>query len=262
MTQDQEILEFVEDTFREGHTLLRVDQTTGDERVTFSLEKVLLPHTYKTVHLLSPYPYNERSLIYMFVEELISLFPIVREEEIMDPSLMAVVETFLRALDYLTHERFTRTGFEDRHREHLYRILQECFDIKKNEPFSSFANRPHLNKSEWFQQDEELFCLDTRQDKTRIYMSVFYKKPKNMMEHFKHVGQWLSKITLKPNTSKVEYEDVLKGKTDHELHVDTLYYLGMVQRTFSWLLNSSSWRSNELFHYDMIELNCKLGIRK
>lgn len=262
MDHNEELMEFVRDTFKDGHTLLRINQKAGEEKVTLTLEKELLPFTYKTVHLLSPYPYHERSLLGMYVEELISILPVIQEEEIIHPSLLSVVETLLRALDYLTHERFIRTGFEGRHREHLYKILRECFESEKNEPFSTFANRPQVCKSEWMEKDGELFCLDPRQEKTRIYLAVFYKKPQTMMEHFKDVGHWLSQISLKPNTSKVEYEEAMKGKTDHELHVDTLYYLGMVQRTFSWLLNCSSWRSNELFHYDKIELRCKLGIRE
>jgi hypothetical protein len=262
-TEEQAFMEYVEDTFKEGHTLLRINHAARQEKVKLDLEKELLPYSYKMVDLLSPHAYHERSLLYMYTEELISLLPRVKEEDIMNRSILTVLETLLLAMDYLTHERFTYAPFEDKHREKLYEILEDCFEKTKRHTFSEYANRPSLNKSAWYQNEDEVYCLDQREEKTRIYMAVVYKKPKNMMEHFKHVGYWLSQINLKPNMnpSKVTYEEMLQGKTEHGLHVDTIYYLGMVQRTISWFLNTTSWRYNQLLPFDEIDIRCKLGLR-
>lgn len=174
---------------------------------------------------------------------------------------MAVLETLLLGLDYVTHERFTHIFFEKNHREELFSILQDCFIKTKQHGFSEFANRPVLNKSSWIQNGEEIYCLDERTDKTRIYMAAVYRKPKNTMEHLKNVAHIISKVDFKPSTRKVSFEEMLEGKTDHGIHQDTLYFFGMIQRTLSWLLNSTSWRNNQLFGFDELEICCKLGLK-
>ncbi|WPS85328.1 hypothetical protein SMD22_01490 (plasmid) [Brevibacillus halotolerans] len=102
--------------------------------------------------------------------------------------------------------------------------------------------------------------MDQREEKTRIYMAVLYKRPKNMMEHVKHVGYWLSQVNLKPNI-KLSDEQIIEGKTEHDLHVDTIFYLNMVQRALSWFLNTTSWKNNQLFTFDEVDIRCKLRIR-
>jgi hypothetical protein len=262
-TEEDLQIEFVEDSFRDGSKNIKVTQKTGEEKekVKLELDKRLLPYSHKTVDLLSPYSYHERTILHLYTEELISLLPQVREEDIINPLLFSVIETLLFALDYLTHSRFSYIRFEDKYRNKLYEIFNECFEIKKVNMFSEYANRPKLNKSSWYQDGDEVYCLDKREEKTRIFLSVVYPKPKHMMEHFKNVGLVLTKVILKPNTSNVTYEEMLDGKTDHDLHVDTLFYLGMVQRTLRWVLNSASWRENDLYTFDEMEIRCKLGLK-
>ncbi|WCK57382.1 hypothetical protein PP175_25280 (plasmid) [Aneurinibacillus sp. Ricciae_BoGa-3] len=118
-----------------------------------------------------------------------------------------------------------------------------------------------MNASEMYEKEGKTYCLDKREDKTRIYMAVIYKKSNNRMEPFKNVGYLLQQVNLKPNSERVEYHEMLAGQTDHQLYQDLLFYLNMVIRTLCWLMNSASWRNNQLFPFDEIEIRSKLGIR-
>ena len=179
----------------------------------------------------------------------------------MDIKLIAVVETLLLALDYLTHERFFHQKFSKEDREGIEAILMEFLQGEKTHRFSVDANRPSLNKSLIQQKDGKVFALDHRTEKSYIYMGVVYEKTNSQTDKMKQIGQWLGNIHLKPNAENISYEEYLSGMTSHEIHEDTLFHLNMVSRTLSWIFNSDSWRSGILRLYDEMDIQSKLGIR-
>ncbi|PLS19209.1 hypothetical protein CVD28_02020 [Bacillus sp. M6-12] len=258
----ERIQEEIKERFKNGHHLLRLNHTPRmGEEVTLEVEKEWLPYLHSEVHLLSPYPQHERSLLFSYIEELIQKFPQLVEEEMIDKGLFNVLKTLLLALDYLSHERFINGEFQEKHREKLNAILRECFEDEKTFAFSEYANRPVLYSTPIIKGEDKVYCMDKRVEKNRLYMAVVFSKPMNQQERFKQIGHWLGEVHLKPNTDRISYEDMLKGQTNHELHVDVLFYFNMVKQTFSWLLNSASWRMNELMPFDEMDICSKLGIK-
>ncbi|WPS85329.1 hypothetical protein SMD22_01495 (plasmid) [Brevibacillus halotolerans] len=75
---------FVEDIFKSGSLRIRINQTGRFEKVKIDVKKELLSYCNKTVDLLSPYPYHDRSLLYMYTEEFIALLPRLKEEEFIE----------------------------------------------------------------------------------------------------------------------------------------------------------------------------------
>lgn len=260
--ENKDIQELINESFKNGSMLESINHLSrhGAE-VSLDINQELLPFTYDTVHLLSPMMHHERSLLFMYIEEMIQFFPDIKLEGVTDKKLLNVVETLLLALDYLTHERFIKKPFEEQNREELYEILYQCFDENKKHSFSTDSKRPFLNKSKFTVREGKVLALDEREERTRIYMAVYYQKPDSLMEHFKHLGKWLGEVHLKPNGARVSYEEYCAGMTDHELHAELLFYLSTVKKTLAWFLNSCSWRHNDLKLFDELDLSSKLGIR-
>lgn len=259
---NKDVQELLDEKFKNGSMLESLHHyPRNGEEVTLGIDKELLPYVYDEVHLLSPVLQNERNIIYLYVEELIQMFPTFKKEGLMNSNLVAVVETLFLAMDFLTNDRFFNAPFTKDDKEELQNILKECFQEEKSHVFSTDANRPVLNKSKIYQNDEKVYALDKREEKIRIYMAVMFKKPESIKDHMKHVGRWLGDVHLKPNGARITYEEYMAGMTDHELHQETLFYIGMVKRTLSWLFNSCSWRSGSLLIFDEMDLCSKLGIR-
>lgn len=256
----EEVEQMFEENFQNGHKVVRVKEEK--EAVLLNdIKQEWLPYMHQEVHLLSPYLHHQRTLFYLFTEELIQLLPQLKEEEIIEEKLLAVVETILLGLDYLTHERFINHPFETRHRDKLANILSEAFEQVKQQPLSTFAHRPSLHKTKLCKKETGVYVTDKREEKKQIYVAIAYKKPKNTMERVKQIGHQLMQIHLKPDTKDVPYEEILKGMTEHGLHGDTLFHLNRVQRALGWLLNSTSWHNNALLGFDEMELHTKLGLR-
>ncbi|AFV21727.1 MULTISPECIES: hypothetical protein [Bacillus] len=257
-----EIKNIIAEEFKNGTKLLSLHHYAKDgDEVKLAIEKEWLPYLHDEVDLLSPESFHERHLIYMYTQELIEMLPKLKEEGAMEEQLLIVIETLLLALDYLTHERFAYAPFTSEHREEINGIIQECFSITKSNTFSSNANRPSLLKSKIIEGEESIYCLDEREEKKRLYMAVVYKKPKDLQDRFKQIAFWLGNVNLKPNSDRVSYQDSIEGKTNHDLHVDLLFYLNMVKQTLSWFIHSYSWRNNELAGFDEIDIISKLGLR-
>jgi hypothetical protein len=258
----ERVQEEIKELFKNGNRVLRLNHTPSKgQEVELDINKEWLPYLHSEVHLLSPYLQHERSLLYSYIEELIKRFPELIEDEMMDNELLNVVKTLLLGLDYISHERFINGEFKQEHREKLNAILEECFEEKKSFEFSTYANRPVLNTAKIIKGEDKVYCLDKREERNRLYMGIVFTKPVNKQEMYKQIGHWLGEVHLKPNTDRVSYEEMLEGKTNHELHVDVLFYLNMIKQTFSWLLNSASWKMNQLMPFDEMDIRCKLGLR-
>ena len=250
----------METELEKGYKLIRIQRAT--EMVKLSeIDENWLPYLHEEAHLLSLHLQHERTLLYLLTEELFSIFSTLKEENIIEEKLLHILETILLGMDYLTHERLVHHPFEAEDKANLLSRLSELFLPEKTHAFSDCANRPLLNKSKLYLNDEGVYAKDEREKRTRIYAVILYKKPINAMEHFRQVVFQLMSVQLKPNTSNVSHEDMLQGMTDCELHTDTLLYLNLVQRTLSWFVNSASWRHNELFTFDELDLRSKLSLR-
>ncbi|MFJ8528388.1 hypothetical protein [Bacillus sp. NPDC094106] len=250
------------DEFKNGNKLLSLHHYAKDgDEVKLEIKKEWLPYLHDEVDLLSPESFHERHLVYMYVQELIEMLPKLKEEGAMEKQLLIVIETLLLALDYLTHERFAYAPFTNEHREEINSIIKECFEQEKTATFSNDANRPSLLKSKIIEGKEKVYCLDEREEKRRLYMAVVYTKPKDLQDRFKQIAFWLGNVNLKPNSDRVTYQESIEGKTNHDLHVDLLFYLNMVKQTLSWFIHSYSWRNNELAGFDEIDIISKLGLR-
>lgn len=261
MTEQISTKKEFEKEFEKGTKLLSLQHySSKGEDVKLDIEKEWLSRLHENVDLLSPVMNLERNLVYMYTEELIQLFHILNEEGKLPFELLAVLETLLQGMDYLTHERFLNAPFEEKDREDIKGIISQVFEEKKINRFSESSNRPKLNKSPIFEDEEKVFAKDKRLERNRIYMAVLYKKTDSLAEHMQLVGYWIGHVNLKPNRVRVSYEEMLEGKTDVELHEDTLFYLNMVKRTLAWFLNSLSWRSGELHGFDKIDIASKLGL--
>lgn len=247
--------------FSGGSKLLSLHHYPKDgTKVKLDIDQELLPYLYRQVDLLSPVALLDRHLVYMYTERLIGLFHELKQEGSTNPELLAIMETLLLALDYLSHERLFDIPFEQTHRDTVRNILLECFEEKKSYSFTTDHNRPILLQSSIFMEDDNVYTLDEREERVRLYMAVFYLQPKNQREHFTHVGHWLGKVDMKPNASQIPYEDFIKGFTDHHLHQDTLYFFNMCKRALVWFTNTYSWRNNELAGFDRMDLHAKLGL--
>lgn len=260
--KQDELQQLIEKSFKHGSMLQSLHHYPKDgEEVTLKIEKELLPYTHDTVHLLSPHLHHERNLLYMYIEELIQMLSLLKEEGTVDAKLLSVAETLLLALDYLTHERFIQSTFTEQDKLELQEIIKGCFDEVKEHSFSTDANRPVLYKTKWLQKEDKVYALDLREEKIRIYMAVFYQKPESLKEHMRQVGHWLGQVDLKPNGSRISYEEYCSGMTDHELHQDLLFYFNMVKRALAWFFNTCSWRDGILRFFDEMDMCSKLGIR-
>jgi hypothetical protein len=246
--------------FKEGSLLIQLHHMQSDgELIELKIDAELIPLLSEDIYLLSPYRHHTRDLIWMYVEEVIFLFPTLQEE--INPEVSSVLNTLLIAMDYLTHERFMYMPFTNEHRNEIKAILDNCFDSGKTRSFSTESNRPKLNKATLKMEGNRITCLDVRKERTRIHMAVLFEKSESKMKSFHQVAHWLQKMNLNPDTSQVSYDECIKGKTNHDLHVDHLFYLNRIQRTLCWFINSFSWRTNELYTFDRIDLMSKLGIR-
>ncbi|MCU5281594.1 hypothetical protein OCA22_24780 [Bacillus cereus] len=257
-----EIKKIIAEEFKNGNKLLSLHHYAKDgNEVKLAIEQEWLPYLHEEVELLSPENFHERHLVYMYVQELIEMLPKLKEEGVIEKRLLTVVETLLLALDYLTHERFAYAPFKNEHREETNNIIQDCFSEAKSTTFLNDANRPDLLKSKIIKGKEKIYCLDEREEKRRLYMAVVYTKPKDLQDRFKQVAYWLGHVNLKPNSDRVSYQESIEGKTNHDLHVDLLFYLNMVKQTLSWFIHSYSWENNELAVFDEIDITSKLGLR-
>lgn len=257
--EEKEIGEF----FNNGRYTFRLHHTVGmGEKVKLDeIESRWLPYIQKEVVLVSPLPYHERSILYMHIEELFSIYDRVEEEDLLDRELLGIFQTLIVALDYLSHERFLTGVFEDRHRDSINSILGDCNRSDKQHTFSKYSGRPKLNKATIQKEEDGIFCIDNREERTRVFMGLIFKKSNTAVEEFRQLGLALSGMNLKPNISNTLYDDVLLGKTDHQIHNDVVFYINIVLRTFLWLLNSTSFRRNKLESFDYFDVQYKLGIR-
>lgn len=257
------IQEGIDQEFGRGHKLLSLNHfSRNGNEVKLAIEKELLPFIAEEVHLLTPRTFHERDLVYLYVQELIDRLPGLKREGIIEAHLLSVLESLLLALDYLTHERFAYAPFTDEHRNEIKQIISTCFLDNKSACFSENANRPTLNKARILTSEDKVYCMDEREEDKRIYLAVLYSKSATEMEHFKKIAHWIGNITLKPNQSNVSFEEYQEGKTEHDLHEALLFYLNVVKNTFSWFINCTSWRVNELMGFDVMDINSKLGLKR
>lgn len=261
MTEQQTAGKEFEKEFDKGHKLLSLHHYARDgEDVKLDIPKEWLPRVHEQVDLLTPTINLERDLVYLYTEDLIQQFPALKEEGKLSVEMVAILETLLHAMDFLTHERFLNAPFEETDREEIKGIIGQVFDKQKTSHFTTSANRPFLNKSPIFVDEEKVFAKDKRVERNRIYMAVLYKKTNSVTEHFQLVGHWIGHVDLKPNRARVSYDEMLAGMTDLEIHEQTLFYLNMVKRTLAWFFNSTSWRSGELHGFDKMDIASKLGV--
>lgn len=252
-----------EQDFGKGYKMFRPTHNASRSReVRLDIPQDWLPFIHEEAELLSPTLHLDRDLTYLYTEELIKRFPRVKQEAKVSKELLAVLETLLHAMDYLTHERFLNAPFAETDKQDIDEIIGDVFDEKKKRQFSTDANRPLLNKSPLFSDEKGVFVKDIRDDRTRIYVVVLYKKTDSLTEHFNHVGHWIGETNMKPNVARVSFAEMLEGKTDVELHERTLFYLNTIKRTLSWFFNSTSWRSGELYGFDRMDIISKLGIHR
>jgi len=262
MAQTLSVKEIIAEEMKFGHKLIRLQHAPSKGvAVELDVEPDYLPELHETAELMSPTQQNERDIIYKYVEDMIQLLPEVKAEGIMEKGVVAVLETLLLSLDYLTHERLLNAPFTAQIAEDLDTIHAQVFEQVKTAVFSHYANRPQNNRGEIYEQEGAVYVDDQRKENRNfIYMAVIYKKPENLMERMKQIGYWLSSVKLNPSTDKVTYEEMCEGKTNHEIHERTLFYLNTTLRTLAWFLNSKSWRSNELHGFDQMDIASKLGI--
>jgi len=259
---ESEFQEEIAELMEKGSKMERLNHYPRDgEKVTLKIEKDFLPYLHETVDLLSPYKYHQRTLLFMYIEELIQLFDKVKEERILHADLLSTCETLLLALDYLSNERFINSSFTEEDRTEIYSILEDAFEPDKKHSFSNNASRPAIQKEKIMYKEDASYVMDQREDRIRLYLAVYYKKTSTTCEHFRNVGKWLGEINIKPDSGEMSYEEYLAGMTNHGLHQEHLFYLNMVKRAFSWLFNSYSWRENKLMLFDELELYSKLGIK-
>ncbi len=122
--------------FKNGTLLVKINHLKEDgAEVPLEIEKDLLSKIYGEVDLLSPYRHQTRELLYMYTDELIQLFLDVKQDESMNKEVVAVFETLLLALDYLTDPRFLKVNFKREYRDYVKEVLQECFNVKKKPYF-------------------------------------------------------------------------------------------------------------------------------
>lgn len=262
MAQTLSVKEIIEKEMTFGHKLISLQHTPSKGvAVELDVEPDYLPELHETAELMSATQQNGRDILYKYVEDMIQLLPAMKAEGVMEKGLVAVLETLLLSLDYLTHERLLNAPFTSQIAEELEAIHAQAFEPEKTAVFSHDANRPHNNRGEIYERDGALYVDDQREgNRNFIYMAVIYKKPENLMERMKQLGYWLGSVKLNPSTDKVTYEEMCEGKTNHEIHERTLFYLNMTLSTLSWFLNSMSWRSNELQGFDEMDIASKLGI--
>lgn len=262
MAQEVTVKEMIAEEMEFGNQLLRL-QHSPSEGVAVELDVPLdyLPELHETADLLSATEQNSRDIIYKYLEDMIQLLPEVKAEGIMEIGVVAVLETLLLSLDYLTHERLINAPYTVQITEDLDAIHAQAFEQEKTAVFSTDANRPRNNRGKIYERDGALYVDDQREENRNfIYMAVIYKKPENLMERMKQLGYWLGNVKLSPGTSKISYEEMMEGKTDIGIHERTLFYMNTTLRTLSWFLNSTSWRSNELHGFDQMDIASKLGL--
>lgn len=262
MAQELTVKEIIAEEMEFGHQLIRLQHTPSKGvAVELDVELDYLPELHETAELMSASQQNGRDIIYKYVEDMIQLLPEVKAEGIMEKGVVAVLETLLLSLDYLTHERLLNAPYTAQIAEDLDAIHAQAFEQEKTAVFSTDANRPRNNRGKIYERDGALYVDDQREgNRNFIYMAVIYKKPENLMERMKQIGYWLSSVNLNPSTDKVTYEEMCEGKTNHEIHERTLFYLNTTLRTLSWFFNSTSWRSNELHGFDQMDIASKLGM--
>ncbi|WAA12456.1 hypothetical protein [Fervidibacillus halotolerans] len=86
-------------------------------------------------------------------------------------------ETILLALEYVTDTRLFKKDFNPVYRDYISEILQDCFELEKKHDFLVDANRPKLNKGKIMQSEDKIYTVDTRVEKTRVYITVLYEIP-------------------------------------------------------------------------------------
>lgn len=244
-----------------GRILVKLNHLHS-QKVKLEIADCLRDRIDDEIDLLYPMMHHVRALAFMYTQELIDLLPEVKKEGVINTQLLSIIETLLFGLDYLTHTNFISSGFNEEHKEKIKEILKETFNEKKTYVYSKDAQRPKLLKSKIFKSEDEIYAEDNRDNTSRIYMAVLYKKRDSVMERFKQVGNVLSDVYLKVERDSVTYEEILEGKTNIELHEELILYINMIKGTLCWLLNSVSWRENELYVFDEIDICSKLGIKK
>lgn len=245
----------------DGKLLVKLNHLHS-QKVKLNIADCLLDRIDDEIDLLYPMMHHVRGLAFMYIQELIDLLPEVKKEGVINTKLLSIVETLLFGLDYLTHNNFINAGFNEEHKEKIKEILKETFDEKKTYVYSTDAQRPKLLKSKIFKSEDEIYAEDNRESTSRIYMAVLYKKYDSVMDRFKQVGRVLNDVNLKIERDSVNYEEMLEGKTNIELHEELILYINVIKGTLCWLLNSLSWRNNELHVFDEIDICSKLGIKK
>lgn len=262
MAQEVTVKEMIAEEMEFGHQLLPLQHSPSDG-VVVELDVPLdyLPELHESADLMSVSRQNSRDIIYKYLEDMIQLLPKVKEEAVMDKEVVAVLETLLLSLDYLSHERLIDAPFTSQIADDLEAIQAQVFELEKTAVFSSDANRPRNNRGKIYENEGVLYVDDQREENRNfIYMAVIYKKPENLMERMKQLGYWLGNVKLSPGTNNISYEEMMEGKTDVGIHERTLFYMNTTLRTLSWFLNSTSWRSNELLGFDKMDIASKLGL--
>lgn len=253
----------MEERIKEGTLAIRVTQSSKNkEEVGLGLQDGDCEFLHNTVDLLTVSVHHVRDLIYMYVEELVQMLPKVKEEGVGSKEVIAVFETMLLGLDYLTDPAFQNIYFEDKHSNHLDELMEDCFNIEKKHSFLTNVTRPRVNKGKIVEDGKNSYAIDTSEDKKRIFMGVLYKKPESLFEHFLNVSKMLSDLELQGETVKTPYDDILKGMRDCELHDYCIYNINRIRRVFLWFLNSYSCRENELAGFDVMEISAKLQLNR
>ncbi|WP_442637783.1 hypothetical protein [Rossellomorea marisflavi] len=262
MAQALTVKEIIAEEMKFGHQLLRLNHTPSKGvAVELDVELDYLPELHESAELMSATQQNGRDIIFKYLEDMIQLLPEVKAEGVMEKGVFGVLETLLLSLDYLTHERLLNAPYTAQIAEDLDAIYAQAFEQEKTAVFSTDANRPRNNRGKIYERDGALYVDDQREENRNfIYMAVIYKKPDNLMERMKQLGYWMGNVNLNPSTDKVSYEEMCEGKTNHEIHERTLFYLNTTLKTLSWFLNSTSWRSNELHGFDQMDIASKLGL--
>lgn len=202
---------------------------------------------------------NQLTYVRMVFEEMISVFPNVKAEGIIHPQLLAILETQLIQADMLTHDNLVGEKNSEVLRISFRYLGKEVFETEKMATFSKpkDSKRSRFHHGTWHEVDGEL-CMEVPvYSDVNTYLVGKFPECQTHTDYFNQLFTFLNDAELKNSDEGCSYEDMINHMTTFKVHEDVLFYIRMTISNMLWLHNSTSWRANELYIFDRMDIERK-----
>lgn len=187
-------------------------------------------------------------------------------QQLLDEQLKHVFKGLLAALDFATScDSWTNHAFIQKDLHRYRKILKQTLDYQATleEPKHNPLRRTFTPVVFTLENDVILGHFQKEVD-YQYNAVVAFPISEDRRERFAYAVRMLTDMTIALKPSKrwgsTEKYNYFEGQTDEEVHEEWIYAVSKAARSISYLINSTSWKSNKMASFDLMEMTMKTRV--